>query len=59
VTQQGGETVNQLFGILYQDVPVYFDHRARSLWPQELSEQQKIAERYGAHLALDGDTVFF
>ncbi len=46
-------------GNVSEDVPVYFDHRARSLWPQELSEQQKIAERYGAHLALDGSTVFF
>ena len=44
-------------GNVTEDVPVYFDHRARTLWPAELSEQQKIAERYGAHLAIDGETV--
>ena len=44
-------------GNVTEDVPVYFDHRARTLWPPELSEQQKIAERYGAHLAIDGETV--
>ena len=44
-------------GNISENVPVYFDHRARTLWPQELSEQQKIAERYGAKLAIDGETV--
>ena len=46
-------------GNISEDVPVYFDHRARTLWPWDLSEQQKIAARYNARLALDGDTVFF
>ena len=44
-------------GNVTEDVPVYFDHRARTLWPETLSEQQMIAERYGAHLAIDGETV--
>ena len=44
-------------GNVTADVPVYFDHRARTLWPQELSEQQKIAERYGAFLAIDGEYI--
>ena len=46
-------------GNISEDVPVYFDHRARTLWPLDLSGQQKIAARHNARLALDGDTVFF
>lgn len=44
-------------GNITQSVPVYFSHRARTLWPEELAAQQEIAARYGALLAVDGDIV--
>jgi hypothetical protein len=37
---------------------VWFNHRARTLWPQDLELQQKIAERENVSLALEGETVF-
>ncbi|MBQ9501592.1 MAG: MBL fold metallo-hydrolase [Lentisphaeria bacterium] len=44
-------------GNITQDTPVYFSHRARTLWPEDPAAQQKIAARYGALLAVDGETV--
>lgn len=37
---------------------VWFDHRARTLWPAAPEEQEAIARRENVELARDGETVF-
>ena len=37
---------------------VWFNHRARTLWPQELELQRKIAARENVLLAVEGETVY-
>lgn len=37
---------------------VWFDHRAKTLWPESVAEQEAVAARYDAMLAHDGETVF-
>lgn len=44
--------------VIDENTKVYFDHRARTLWPADTAAQQAIAERENALLAIDGETVF-
>ena len=44
-------------GNMNEDTPVYFSHRARTLWPEAAEQQKQIAARYGALLAVDGETA--
>ena len=36
---------------------IWFDHRARTLWPSDPAEQEKIARRENVELAHEGETV--
>ena len=44
--------------VIDEKTKVYFNHRARTLWPSDPAAQQAIAERENAILARDGETVF-
>lgn len=44
-------------GNITDDVKVWFDHRALTLWPADPAEQEAIAKRENAMLAHDGETV--
>ena len=46
-------------GVIDDDVKIWFDHRARTLWPEEPTEQEKIAARENVMLAHEGETVTF
>jgi ribonuclease BN (tRNA processing enzyme) len=50
--------VLQNSGNIDENVNIYFDHRARTLWPQSLEEQEAIALRENVKLAHEGETVF-
>ena len=39
------------------DTQIWFDHRARTLWPADPAEQEAIARRENVRLAHDGETV--
>lgn len=45
-------------GIVDGNLKVYFNHRARTLWPADVAEQKKIAAKYNALLAIEGETVY-
>ena len=45
-------------GNMTPDTKVWFSHRARTLWPQELELQRKITERENVLLAIEGETVY-
>lgn len=45
-------------GNIDDSVKVWFDHRARTLWPADPAAQEAIAERENVMLAHDGETVF-
>ena len=49
--------VLQSTGNIDENVKVYFNHRARTLWPACLAEQKAIADKYGAILSIEGETV--
>ena len=44
-------------GMISENTVVYFDHRARTLWPADIAEQQQIAAKYDALLAIEGEAV--
>ena len=44
-------------GNLDENTRIWFDHRARTLWPADPAEQEKIAQREKVLLAHDGETV--
>ncbi|MBE6358923.1 MAG: MBL fold metallo-hydrolase [Lentisphaerae bacterium] len=44
-------------GNIDDDVKIWFDHRARTLWPADPAEQEAIARREGVMLAHDGESV--
>ena len=46
-------------GVIDDDVKIWFDHRARTLWPEDPTEQEKIAARENVMLAHEGETVTF
>ena len=46
-------------GIIDENTVVYFTHRARTLWPADIKEQQAIADKYNVNLAIEGETVVF
>ena len=46
-------------GIISEDLQVYFNHRARTLWPADPADQQAVAAKYNVKLAIEGETVTF
>ena len=44
-------------GNIDDQVKIWFDHRARTLWPSDPAEQEAIAERENVMLAHEGETV--
>ena len=44
-------------GNMDSETKIWFDHRARTLWPESLEEQEKIARRENVLLAIEGNTV--
>ena len=44
-------------GNIDENVKIWFDHRALTLWPQDIQAQQAIAERENVMLAMEGETV--
>ena len=38
---------------------IWFNHRARTLWPADPAEQEKIAVRENVELAHEGEIVIF
>ena len=50
--------VLQKTGNIDDNVKIWFDHRARTLWPQNPSEQEAIAKRENVMLAHEGEEVF-
>jgi phosphoribosyl 1,2-cyclic phosphodiesterase len=44
-------------GNIDDQVKVYFDHRALTLWPQDIESQEAIARRENINLAHEGETV--
>ena len=44
-------------GNISEDVKVWFDHRAFTLWPADPAEQEAVARRENAMLAHDGESV--
>ena len=50
-----------IMGIEYyhDDVKIWFDHRARTLWPTDKAEQEAIAIRENVMLAIEGESVRF
>ena len=44
-------------GNIDDEVKVYFDHRALTLWPQDIAAQEAIAERENVNLAHEGEVV--
>lgn len=44
-------------GNIDDSVKIWFDHRARTLWPQDEAEQEKIARRENVMLAREGEEV--
>ena len=44
-------------GNIDDQVKVYFDHRALTLWPQDIESQEAIARRENVNLAHEGETV--
>ena len=51
--------VLQKTGNIDENVKIWFDHRARTLWPTDPAEQEAIAAREGVMLACEGETVAF
>ena len=49
--------VLQQTGNITEDVRIWFDHRARTLWPAAPSEQEAVAMRENVMLAHDGETA--
>ena len=49
--------VLQKSGNITEDVKVWFDHRALTLWPTDPAEQEAIARRENVMLARDGESV--
>ena len=49
--------VLQQTGNITEDVRIWFDHRARTLWPADPSEQEAVAMRENVMLAHDGETA--
>ena len=45
-------------GNIDDDVKIYFDHRALTLWPQNSAAQEAIAARENVNLAHEGEVVF-
>ena len=46
-------------GIIDDNVKIWFDHRARTLWPADPAAQEAIAAREDVMLAHEGETVTF
>ena len=44
-------------GNIDDQVKIFFDHRAKTLWPENIADQEAIAEREQAALAHEGETV--
>ena len=44
-------------GNMDENTKIFFDHRARTLWPADPEEQEKIARRENVLLAHEGETV--
>ena len=44
-------------GNINERTRIWFDHRARTLWPADPAEQEKIARREKVALAHEGETV--
>ena len=44
-------------GNIDDQVKIYFDHRALTLWPTDPEEQEAIARRENVNLAHEGETV--
>ena len=44
-------------GNIDANVKVWFDHRARTLWPQDVAEQEAIAQKNNVMLAYEGESV--
>ncbi|MBE6403900.1 MAG: MBL fold metallo-hydrolase [Lentisphaerae bacterium] len=49
--------VLQQTGNITEDVKVWFDHRARTLWPTDPAEQEAVARRENVMLAHEGESV--
>lgn len=45
-------------GNMDENTRVWFNHRARTLWPSDPAEQEKIARRENVELAHEGETVY-
>ena len=50
--------VLQKTGNIDENVKIWFDHRARTLWPSTGAEQEEIADRFGVMLAQEGEEHF-
>ena len=46
-------------GVIDGDVKIWFNHRARTLWPTSMADQKAIAARENAMLAIEGECVRF
>lgn len=46
-------------GMIDENVKIWFDHRARTLWPQDAPSQEAVAARENVMLAHEGETVVF
>jgi phosphoribosyl 1,2-cyclic phosphodiesterase len=44
-------------GNIHEKTRIWFDHRARTLWPADPEEQESIARRENVELAREGETV--
>ena len=50
--------VLQKTGNIDDKTKIWFDHRARTLWPSDVAEQEAVATREGVMLAREGEEHF-
>jgi hypothetical protein len=46
-------------GVIDDNVKIWFDHRARTLWPEDAANQEIIAAKENVMLAIEGEIVSF